>query len=65
MAKDNAKIIKLCFKYNFSCKKCPRNAKCEKELKGEISNGNIRKDIITIDDGFIRNNDIHSSSRKR
>lgn len=27
--------LKLCFKYNQSCKKCPRNAKCQRELEKE------------------------------
>ena len=32
--KDN--IIKLCFKYSFSCKSCPRNRRCEEEEEQEI-----------------------------
>ena len=28
-------ILNLCFKYNQSCKKCPRNSKCNKELEKE------------------------------
>lgn len=26
-------ILNLCFKYNQSCKQCPRNAKCQRELE--------------------------------
>ena len=29
--KDN--IIKLCSKYSTNCKRCPRNKKCEEEMK--------------------------------
>lgn len=28
-------ILDLCFKYNQSCKKCPRYNKCQKELEKE------------------------------
>lgn len=29
------KTIKLCFKYNCNCNRCPRNRKCEEEIKKE------------------------------
>lgn len=32
VVKKQQGYIKLCFKYH-SCKLCPRNSKCEKELK--------------------------------
>jgi hypothetical protein len=31
--------LNLCFKYNQSCKKCPRNNKCNKEIEREDEYG--------------------------
>ncbi|MEI3530670.1 MAG: hypothetical protein V8Q75_06415 [Bacilli bacterium] len=33
--KKEKDYIKLCFKYNQNCKRCPRNNKCLKELEKE------------------------------
>lgn len=35
MNKEGKDFFELCIKYSFSCKRCPRNEKCEKELEKE------------------------------
>lgn len=33
MKKNKKEKLNLCFKYNMNCKICPRNKKCDEEIK--------------------------------
>jgi hypothetical protein len=40
--KKEIKISNLCIKYSFSCKRCPRYARCDKEIKEEEKKKNAK-----------------------
>ena len=42
--KKEIKVGKLCVKYSYSCKRCPRYAKCEEEIR--LLNKRQRKNEI-------------------
>lgn len=61
-------ILNLCFKYNSSCKKCPRNAKCQKELEIEQHNkkeGDRCERLSNKNNNYMCNNTDNTFWKKR